>query len=453
VSRKLPPMAPPQIQPRAGAPEIHIRSYQIITPLFGGGVEPQHADPITIVRASAIRGHLRFWWRATQGGRYGRDGLARMKQDEDALWGSTSSPSMAQVEVRNVKPGILITKAGGNSGFFFGDPVRSPISYAAFPLRQTTGRAEPGGLSFGVEFQLAVTLPTDRARRQQVIAALWAWETFGGLGARTRRGFGALKCTHVKGVTDAGPWQPSRNDEHTVTAWLRECLEHFVQPGEGPENVPMLDRTLLPTLGRQRNFNVNQFEEKMRQLLTDSRCPPAQVSNWLPALVAWYYPLEQMRRFRQTRYNNNRGQPFGRSYWPEPDEIRWCYPKGFRGRHAQPQPPNRRRTNKFPRAAFGLPIVFQFKDQAIDPPQTTLQGIHHDRLASRLILRPLACADGNFVSMALVLKAPALPPGGLRLVGAGQPAGINTNPLTAQEAGFQPLNGNPDVLQAFLDTL
>lgn len=455
MTRKLPEMHPPELRLRANKLVTHIRSYHVITPLFGGGVEPQHVDPISVVRASEIRGQLRFWWRATQGGRYGSEGLNKMKEDEDALWGSTSRPSLVQVEVRLVNQGKLIAKAGGNNPFFFGDPIRSPISYAAFPLRATSGGSEPGGLSFGVEFQLAVTLPPDPAQRQQVIAALWAWETFGGIGARTRRGFGALHCYRVEGVHDAGPWQPSSSDEQTVQQWLEEHLARYVQPGNGPRDVPLLDRERLPVLGKNPNIRAFQgnFENKMRELLIASGCQQTQVNDWLPALVAWYYPIEQMRKFRQKRHNNAQGRPFGRSHWPEPDEIRWRFPNGFRGRHAQPAPPNRPRTNKFPRAAFGLPIVFQFKDTAIDPPQTTLQGAHHDRLASRLILRPLACADGRFVSMALVLNAPSLPPGGLKLEGAHPSGGINTRPLTATEANFPPLNGRTDVLRAFLETL
>lgn len=455
MTRKPPEINPPAIQTLSTAPQVHIRSYKIITPLFGGGVAPQHADPISVVRASEIRGQLRFWWRATQGGRYELKGLAAMKQDEDAIWGSTSRPSLVQIEVRNVIRGVPLTKAGGNNGFFFGDPIRSPISYAAFPLREASGGPAPGGLVFGVEFQLAITLPAEQRWRDQVIAALWAWETFGGIGARTRRGFGALCCHHVEGVQDVGPWQPESANEQIVRQWLEEHLARYVQPGNGPGDVPLLDRERLPVLGKNPNIRAFQgnFENKMRELLIASGCQQTQVNDWLPALVAWYYPIEQMRKFRQKRHNNAQHRPFGRSHWPEPDEIRWRFPNGFRGRHAKPAPPNRRRTNKFPRAVFGLPIVFQFKDTAIDPPQTILQGDHHDRLASRLILRPLACADGGFVSMALVLSAPSLPPRGLKLEGANQSGGIDTQPLTATEASFPPLNGKPDVLRAFLDTL
>ena len=47
------------------------RTYTLLTPLFGGGVEPREADPVSVVRATAVRGHLRFWWRAVRGWRAG----------------------------------------------------------------------------------------------------------------------------------------------------------------------------------------------------------------------------------------------------------------------------------------------------------------------------------------------------------------------------------------------
>src|SRR5438128_2380167 len=64
-----------------------VRRYRLITPLFGGGVQPKEVDPIKAIRETGIRGQLRFWWRATRG----TGTLAEMKQREDALWGSAGA--------------------------------------------------------------------------------------------------------------------------------------------------------------------------------------------------------------------------------------------------------------------------------------------------------------------------------------------------------------------------
>src|SRR6266511_4231124 len=82
------------------------REYELITPLFGGGVEPAQADPVTVIRATEVRGHLRFWWRATRGGHFGAD-LRKMKEKEDEIWGAASSgdkptPSAVTIEMIQV---------------------------------------------------------------------------------------------------------------------------------------------------------------------------------------------------------------------------------------------------------------------------------------------------------------------------------------------------------------
>ena len=64
------------------------REYELITPLFGGGAENKKADEVSVIRATEIRGHLRFWWRATRGGQFNGD-LVEMKKHEDAIFGST----------------------------------------------------------------------------------------------------------------------------------------------------------------------------------------------------------------------------------------------------------------------------------------------------------------------------------------------------------------------------
>jgi CRISPR-associated protein Cmr1 len=67
---------------------VETREYKLITPLFGGGVEPNTPDPVTIIRATEIRGHLRFWWRATRGGQFKT--IEDLKKAEDMIWGAAA---------------------------------------------------------------------------------------------------------------------------------------------------------------------------------------------------------------------------------------------------------------------------------------------------------------------------------------------------------------------------
>ena len=61
----------------------------------------------------------------------------------------------------------------------------------------------------------------------------------------------------------------------------------------------------------------------------------------------------------------------------------------------------------FPRAAFGMPIIFHFKDKP-DPGDTTLQpaGKDLDRFASPLVLRPYRDpSQGKVSAMAVELRS------------------------------------------------
>src|SRR5437764_717146 len=62
---------------------------EVITPLVGGGVEAGRIDERFPIRATAIRGHLRHWWRLTIGRSLG----AGMWRREEEIFGSTEFPS------------------------------------------------------------------------------------------------------------------------------------------------------------------------------------------------------------------------------------------------------------------------------------------------------------------------------------------------------------------------
>jgi CRISPR type III-B/RAMP module RAMP protein Cmr1 len=78
----------------------------VVTYVQGGGVawddsdEKRHVkriDAITPFRPSSVRGHLRFWWRATHG--CTSASLEEMRAREGRLWGLASEPSKVTVKV------------------------------------------------------------------------------------------------------------------------------------------------------------------------------------------------------------------------------------------------------------------------------------------------------------------------------------------------------------------
>ena len=62
---------------------------KLITPMFGGGVTPGEVDREMPIRASALRGQLRFWWRLLYRADRKPSDLFDVESD---LWGGISLP-------------------------------------------------------------------------------------------------------------------------------------------------------------------------------------------------------------------------------------------------------------------------------------------------------------------------------------------------------------------------
>jgi CRISPR-associated protein Cmr1 len=443
--RKLPDIPPPEeITPQPLEVIEQIREYQLITPLFGGGVTPGEVDPLTPIRGAEIRGHLRFWWRATRGGEFGGD-LAKMKEKEDAIWGKASfkekkneadqaAEEQKEKPIRTVQIEVIVNRRGESKkpfdiqGNTSGRNVPRPADvpgYATFlllptndDLRQKTKEqieAEMKRIQHNVQFTLKITYP--ETYRKDIQAALWAWETFGGIGARTRRGFGALRLLKVEGEDHTNC--PASNQPADVRSWLNENAKKFVTSGAWPGDVPHLEKALSFAIAYPRSRAFESWNELIKRYVS-------------------------FRQFRTKGYA-------GRSNWPEAETIREKTGRRYQDYKTLGHP------DKFPRAAFGLPIVFHFKDEKKgDPHDTTLQGANegNERLASPLILRPLVCGDERAIGLAVVLKGSQIPP--LVLKGTNKPveAQLDKSDLTKlPNLNADKLNGETDVLQAFLNDL
>jgi CRISPR-associated protein Cmr1 len=159
--------------------------------------------------------------------------------------------------------------------------------------------------------------------------------------------------------------------------------------------------------------------------------------------LSWRKVVELYQKFRQLRNPGQQpGRP-GRSHWPEPDAIRSVLKRAAK-RHSQPilQPP----ILKFPRAQFGLPIIFHFKDNGDPNTEVVPADSEIVRLASPLIFRPLAEKH----CVVLVLNTPRTPPGGVALKNSRK---VDTELTQAEASRITPLKGQQDPLIAFLNQL
>lgn len=316
----------------------------VITPLFGGGVTPGDLDPLTIIRTSSIRGHLRFWWRATRGAKYPSADALYKKEGE--IFGTTEHASAIRIfvdidckgrkekcaDLRGNRPRVR-----NNLPAYVLFPFLDPIKFCVY----------------NVSFNLIVNYPLQY--EQDVNSALWAWINFGGIGARTRRGCGALFCKSFS-PTNAG-----------FREWVNENMAIYGLESPSPER----DWATIPNV-----------------ILTSQGTTP---------LGAWNKVINLYRDFRQQRGN-------GRSDWPEPESIRTLthrWDKRYPELHDHPR-------KAFPRAELGLPIIFHFKDanRGNDPQDTELIPSDHSRMASALILKPIALGTENALPAIIMLRAP-----------------------------------------------
>ena len=353
--RKPPETPPPPLEKRSNSDRIQwVREYKLITPLFGGSAEPNLVDEKGPIRGSTIRGQLRFWWRAMRGGQFeGR--LSAMKEGEGVIWGTASNMSPIHVSITRWHRGTPFKKTH-----------EEPYNYVTFPLRE-----EGGLVQSDITFTLRLTFPEQY--QQDVAAAVWAWETFGGIGARTRRGFGAFQCVRV-------------NDEpvqlispNQVRAHLQEQLERYTKGS-----------TAWP-------LNAPHLSAKVHFRVTSSRNE---------ALAVWRDLISALKGFRQYKPT---GDPYGANLWPEANAIRQLL--------SDTEPTG---VHKFPRAALGLPINFEMRhkrDRYLD--KVVLKGKEgkevRERYASPILLRPFACA-GGYVGLAVLLDG-SKPPPQLQLTG------------------------------------
>ena len=331
----------------ADAGQVGWMSYtcKLVTPLYGGGVRAGEVDEQMPIRASGLRGQLRFWWRIACGP---FPNSKVMFQREAAIWGGIagSGPTASRVAVRvdsitgvKVEPAFVYQPNHKKPGELrtMPDAADWVEAYAMFPARgeltkdKREEKVSPHRLArAGLGFRLGVRLHPDLTddQRAEVTTTLRWWASFGGVGARTRRGLGAVQVNALEPVS--------------------------------ADEVAARDGRLL-TCGTERG-----------------------------AEQAWKISVGRLRQFRQGielgRNPKSEGSqsPAGRSRWPEPDMIR----RQTR-RHSHDHAPTHPVTTAYPRAAFGLPIVFHFKDENKgEPAQQLLVPEGGDRMASPLILRP-----------------------------------------------------------------
>jgi len=163
---------------------------ETVTPLFLGG-----ADQLPELRASSVRGALRFWLRAALGSVVGKNGLAQLREMEASVFGQTEVGSPIVVRFR----GTLNTAHNFALDIDArGRQLRTGHNYFYYSTRLGANRRVPfQPTKQDLVLTLATRAGTDTATNslKRAMVSAWLMTQLGGLGSRARRCGGSLQVS------------------------------------------------------------------------------------------------------------------------------------------------------------------------------------------------------------------------------------------------------------------
>jgi CRISPR-associated protein Cmr1 len=203
-------------------PAVIEATFRVVTPLFCSGAESDRPE----LRLPSLKGVLQYWWRALAWSRLGGN-LATIRRHEDQLFGSSRS-GQSRVLLRMVPPklqtrsvGTVLTAVPGDSR-----PVGEGARYLgygvmeAFPSRSKGTKAgELTRACFPAPFEFTVHLlcrDLDTCAIILLLDSLRAVGMLGGLGAKSRKGYGSLVLGSLK-LDGANQQCPRSIDELCAT--------------------------------------------------------------------------------------------------------------------------------------------------------------------------------------------------------------------------------------------
>ncbi len=348
-------------------------TYSVVTPLFCAGANPKRAE----LRLSSFKGVLRYWWRALAWSRYGAD-LGAIGRQEDRLFGSAGggqsrvvmrlestpeSPKISVGEVLGVRAGAGVVGEGAR---YLGYGVMEAF---ARRNKQTGERVRPGQLTrscLDAPFDFVVQMRArdlDDQESRSLSDALVALGLLGGLGAKSRKGYGSLALQSLL-VNGSARWSTPRSiDELQRAIVALRSGQYDDRAGAYPEFTALSNRA--------RHVLLSSVQREPLDLLD---------------LVG-----REMVRFRSWGRNGKilGGQDSEKKFRDDHDLMK---------RHRRRSHPRR--------TAFGLPHNYgKEKHEQVGPDADGL-----DRRASPLFIHIHACGDGP-VAVLSFLPARFLPAG------------------------------------------
>jgi CRISPR-associated protein Cmr1 len=385
-------------------------TFRVVTPMFLGGTHP---DDCAELREPSIKAALRFWYRAID---------SNYRQHEGRIFGGTGEGDGQALFLLRV-----VGARRGNDPWSkeryacFDDPLgpKNGIQYLSYSL--ILGDNKRKAIEAGQEIKLLLTFRKNPASedRRRIASALWLLGHLGGLGSRSRRGFGTVALRDYR-VNGGGEWPELSKllpvyGANTPNEWLNSFAKGRDRLRQWFETAPNPDHTVLDGSARFYLFATGHSKETKRNREDGAPCQATSYEPWEGALNM---AGRSMQDYRQRRTVGNATSDYERVKAHLVSKAYSTDPPGLPGTTLTLSPE---------RASFGLPLAFRYNSFKVQPrshgvgltnrtgqpvfktPQTILQGKEHDRSASSLFIRIVEIGTECYPFFAL-LDAPLLAP-------------------------------------------
>ncbi len=198
-------------------------TYRVVTPLFCAGTAPNRPE----LRLSSFKGVLRFWWRALAWSQY-HGNLKKIQAQEDCLFGSAgggqSRVSLRLKPVNQPQPVFKdsVLRISQNNKRTVGEGARY-LGYGVMgAFGAKAGRLERACLSAPFDFTVQIRgRNLDETQLDDLTLALVALGTLGGMGSKSRKGYGSLSiCSlDINGNKPVGRLPRSMGEMITMVQW------------------------------------------------------------------------------------------------------------------------------------------------------------------------------------------------------------------------------------------
>ncbi len=182
---------------------------EVLTPMFlGGALQTQGGKPVCELRTQSIKGVIRYWYRVLVG--------PHRLNEEAGLFGSSDEKigaSRLKIAISDKSNINFYNKSKFDEikGYVFKHPTKgfpmNPLNYLAYGAVDNNRQIIRDAIAPACTFKIKLSLPClNDIQINDFYKSLYLMLNFGGLGSRSRKGYGATKLLNEEDIFNGQDW-------------------------------------------------------------------------------------------------------------------------------------------------------------------------------------------------------------------------------------------------------